>query len=77
MSKISIRELRNRGGHVIDRAERGEKITITRDGRDVAELRPLRRALSGQALIERARGLRPVDAAELKDDLDRIIDPGL
>jgi prevent-host-death family protein len=77
MLKISIRELRNRGGHVIDRAERGERITITRDGRDVAELRPLRRALSGQAVIERARGLQPVDAADLKEDLDRIVDPGL
>jgi prevent-host-death family protein len=77
VSKITIRELRNRGGHVIDRAERGERITITRDGREVAELRPLRRALSGQALIERSRGLGRVDADDLRADLDRVVDPGL
>jgi prevent-host-death family protein len=77
MSKVTIRELRNRGGQVIDRAERGERITITRDGREVAELRPLRPALSAQALIERSRGLHPVDPGRLRGDLDRIIDPGL
>jgi len=77
MSKVSIRELRNQGGQVIDRAERGERITITRDGREVAELRPLRAALSAEALIERARGLPPVDPADLRFDIDQIIDPRL
>jgi prevent-host-death family protein len=77
VSKVSIRELRNRGGHVIDRAERGERITITRDGRDVAELRPLRPALSGRALAERARTLPALDIADLRNEIDRMVDPGL
>jgi len=77
MSRVSIRELRNRGGHVIDRAERGERITITRDGREVAELRPLRPALSAQALLERSRERQQVDAGKLRADLDRTIDPSL
>lgn len=77
MPSVSIRELRNRGGQVIDRAERGERITITRDGREVAELRPLRPALSAQALLERSRALPQVDLKALRADLDRIIDPGL
>jgi prevent-host-death family protein len=41
MSEISIRDLRNHGGEVIDRVEAGERLTVTRDGRPVAELRPL------------------------------------
>ncbi|HLI42856.1 MAG TPA: type II toxin-antitoxin system prevent-host-death family antitoxin [Acidimicrobiales bacterium] len=39
---MTIRDLRNHGGEVIDRVERGERLTVTRDGRPVAELRPLR-----------------------------------
>lgn len=77
MSKVSIRELRNQGGQVIDRAERGERITITRDGREVAELRSLRPALSAEALLDRVRGLPPIDPEALRADIDRYIDPSL
>ncbi len=41
MAEASIRELRNHGGEVIDRVAAGERVTITRDGKAVAELRPL------------------------------------
>ena len=58
MSEVSIRELRNHGGEVADRAARGEPITITRSGRAVAELRALSHpALSAASLLERWRGL--------------------
>ena len=40
MAQVTVRELRNRGGVVIDRVARGERVTITRDGKPVAELRP-------------------------------------
>ena len=54
MSEVSIRDLRNHGGEVIDRVEQGERLTITRDGRRVAELRPIeRRPLKADVLIER------------------------
>ena len=43
MADVSIRDLRNNGGEVVDRAARGEPITITRAGKRVAELRPLSR----------------------------------
>ena len=33
MAKVTIRELRNQGGEIVDRAARGEQITITRAGR--------------------------------------------
>jgi antitoxin (DNA-binding transcriptional repressor) of toxin-antitoxin stability system len=36
MARVSIRDLRNHGGDIVDRAARGEKITVTRSGRAVA-----------------------------------------
>jgi antitoxin (DNA-binding transcriptional repressor) of toxin-antitoxin stability system len=78
MSEVSIRDLRNRGGEVVDRAARGELITITRDGKRVAELRALTRpGLTAQALIDRWRHLPAVDPAALRREIDEAIDPSL
>lgn len=41
MSSVASRELRNHTRAVLDRVEAGEVVTITVDGRAVAELRPL------------------------------------
>jgi prevent-host-death family protein len=38
---VSVRYLRNHGANVLGRVERGEVLIVTRDGRPVAELRPL------------------------------------
>lgn len=71
---MTIRELRNRGGEVLDRVCRGEALTVTRDGRPVAELRPLpRRTTHAAALLKRWRRLPPVDPAKLKADIDAVI----
>ena len=43
MSDVTIRELRNHGGDVINRVQAGEHVIITRSGTPVAELRPLAR----------------------------------
>lgn len=77
MAEVSIRDLRNHGGEVVDRAARGEQITITRSGKPVAELRPLRQALSAEALLERWRLLPPVDPASLRSDIDDLLDTNL
>ena len=77
MTEVSIRDLRNHGGEVVDRAARGEQITITRSGRPVAELRPLRPALSAEALLDRWRLLPAVDPARLREDADRLLDSTL
>lgn len=78
MSEVSIRDLRNHGGEVIDRVEHGERLTITRDGREVAELRPLeRRPLKAGVLIERWSRLARLDADALRRDLDQAIDSRL
>jgi PHD/YefM family antitoxin component YafN of YafNO toxin-antitoxin module len=37
MDTVTIRELRNHGGEVVDRVEVGGRVTVTRDGRAVAE----------------------------------------
>jgi len=76
--EVSIRELRNHGGEVIDRVQRGGRAVVTRSGRAVAELRPLAKApLSAATLIERRRTLPAMDAEALRDDLDTLIDPRL
>lgn len=78
MTDVTIRDLRNRGGEVVDRAQRGEEFTITRDGAPVAYLGSLPRPrLSAAELIRRARHLPHVDPEELKADVDDLIDPSL
>lgn len=75
MCEVTIRDLRNHGGNVIDRVESGERLTVTRDGRRVAELRPLERApLKAALLVERWSRLPRVDPESLRRDLDAVID---
>ncbi|MBA2373124.1 MAG: type II toxin-antitoxin system prevent-host-death family antitoxin [Chloroflexi bacterium] len=76
MAEVTIRELRNHGGEVVDRVAAGERLTVTRGGRPVAELRPYRAApLAAVELLRRWRRLPSVDPARLRNDLDRVIDP--
>ncbi|HLG72101.1 MAG TPA: type II toxin-antitoxin system prevent-host-death family antitoxin [Chloroflexota bacterium] len=78
MGTVSIRELRNRGGDVVGRVQHGEHITITRDGRPVAELRPVSLSkLSAAVFLERWRSLPMVDPDQLRADMDAIIEPWL
>ena len=63
---------------MLDRVERGERVIVTRDGRAVAELRPLpRRSVRPVELIERRKGLPRVDPDMLRRDIDTVIDPTL
>lgn len=78
MGEVSIRDLRNHGGDVVDRAARGEQITITRSGKAVAELRAISpRGLSAEALLSRWRRLPSVDPVVFRDDVDRLLDSSL
>jgi prevent-host-death family protein len=78
METVTIRELRNHGGEVVDRVEAGASAIVTRDGRAVAELRPVRsRGVNAAALLERWRRLPPVDPDRLRRDLDDVIDQAL
>jgi antitoxin (DNA-binding transcriptional repressor) of toxin-antitoxin stability system len=78
MSDVTIRDLRNRGGDVVERAARGEKITITRAGKPVAELRALpQAALSAETLLDRWRRLPRLDPVALRSDIDQALDSSL
>ncbi len=75
---MTIRDLRNRGGEVVDRAVAGERVTSTRGGRPVAELRRLGAVpLAAAILLERRRRLPAVDAARLRADIDAVLDARL
>lgn len=78
MAEVTIRELRNHGGDVVDRAAKGEHLTITRSGKPVAELRPLGRGpVPLKVLIARRRRLPHIDPTQLRKDLDQILDSSL
>lgn len=78
MSEVSIRDLRNHGGDIVERAAGGEEITITRSGRPVAQLTALPKpALTAELLLERWRRLPRVDAEALRADVDAVLDQRL
>ena len=77
-SEVSIRELRNHGGDVVDRVAAGERLTVTRSGKPVAELHPVGRpAVKAEVLLERWRRLPSLAADRLREDLDDVLDPTL
>ena len=77
-SEVSIRELRNHGGDVVERVVAGERLTVTRSGKPVAELRPVGRpAVKAEVLLQRWRQLPHLDADRLREDLDELLDPSL
>jgi prevent-host-death family protein len=78
MEEVTIRDLRNHGGDVVDRVVAGERLTVTRAGRPVAELRPLPpRPLSAAVVLRRWRRLRALDLTALRADLDAVVDSRL
>ena len=78
MAEVTIRELRNHGGDVVDRVAAGERVVVTRSGRPVAELRPVHAGqLSASALLRRWRRLPPIDPDTLRRDVDATLDPAL
>ncbi|HEY8789539.1 MAG TPA: type II toxin-antitoxin system prevent-host-death family antitoxin [Actinopolymorphaceae bacterium] len=78
MESVSVRDLRNHGGEVLDRVARGQTVIVTRDGVAVAELhgRP-RRGPSAAELIARRRHLPLVDPQAVRRDIDSVIDATL
>ena len=78
MADVTIRDLRNHGGEVIDRVVAGKHLTVTRDGRPVAEPSPLRpHGLSAAALLARWRRVPSPDLARLRAELDATLDSRL
>lgn len=75
------RELRNNNAKVIDAVIAGETFLVTRNGEQVAEIRPLtnkRRTLVPRAeIVALANPGRSVDHQTLRNDLDGFIDQTL
>jgi len=78
VTDVSIRDLRNHGGEILNRVAAGEAMTVTRDGEPIAELRPLpRRPVPARLLLQRWRRLPAVDPVQLRADIDSVLDPTL
>ena len=78
VATIPQKELRNRVGEVLRRAEAGEELTITVSGREVARLGPLgrRRWVSGEALRRVWRTPAPRTlAGDLEEFPAQVVDP--
>jgi prevent-host-death family protein len=71
---ISQREFRNNSAAVMDAVEAGETFHVTRNGVEIAELRPVtrRRRLTADELVERHRGLPRVDRDRMRDEADEF-----
>lgn len=75
---ITQRELRNDSGEIMRRLDAGETFVVTRNGKPVGQLSPLRRerfvtAETVAALFHRAA---PIDLDQFRADLDEIADAG-
>jgi prevent-host-death family protein len=74
MKVISQREFRNNSAAVMDAVEAGEVYHVTRNGVEIAELRPVtrRRRLTADELVERHRRLPRVDHDRMRDEADEF-----
>ena len=71
MTEVSVRDLRNHGRDVLDSLMRGEIVTVTRQGKPVAELRPIaKEGTPATLLAQRWQPIPVVDFAALRADLD-------
>lgn len=72
MKVITQRELRNNSAAVMDGVEAGETYHVTRNGVEVAEVRPVsrRRRLTAEQLVEKHRRLPRVDAVKMRAEAD-------
>jgi prevent-host-death family protein len=78
MGSVTVRELRNDGGHVLDRVMRGEQLVVTRDGEPVAQLSPVARAaLDASTLLARWSAVPHVDPEAFRADIDAVIDQSI
>ncbi len=75
MKEISVRELRNNGGQILDRVEGGESVTVTRDGTPVAVLSPVPTPrFSSAALLAKWKNVPLIDGDRLRSDIGEVLD---
>ncbi|WP_214403744.1 type II toxin-antitoxin system Phd/YefM family antitoxin [Pseudonocardia lacus] len=74
MKVISQREFRNNSAAIMDAVEAGETYHVTRNGTEIAELRPVgrRRRLTAEELVERHRKLPRIDHDGMRAEVDEF-----
>jgi antitoxin (DNA-binding transcriptional repressor) of toxin-antitoxin stability system len=74
--QINQRTLRNDSGRVMRALDDGQSFVVTRDGRPVGELVPLRRhrLVPAAAVVEVFRNAPRVDRHRFRDELDAVVD---
>jgi prevent-host-death family protein len=78
--EATVQQLASTTEELVRRAQAGEVITITDEGRPVADLIPHRpgdRFASKHNVLRNFASLPPVDPDRLRADLDAVIDPRL
>ena len=74
MKVITQREFRNNSAAIMDAVESGETFRITRNGAEIAEVRPVsrKRRPSADELVRRHRGLPRVDYVRMRQEADEF-----
>ena len=74
MKVITQREFRNCSAAVMDSVEAGEVFRVTRNGVEVAELRPVRRRhrMGAEELVARHQRLPRVDPRSMRQEADSM-----
>ncbi|MDR2619588.1 MAG: type II toxin-antitoxin system prevent-host-death family antitoxin [Propionibacteriaceae bacterium] len=73
---ISQRDLRLRSKDIMDAVERGLTYTVTRDGRPMGQLIPLRRRfVTREQFAAAVRGAAGVDLARFRADQESSLEP--
>jgi antitoxin (DNA-binding transcriptional repressor) of toxin-antitoxin stability system len=77
--QISQRELRNDSGRIMRALDDGQTFVVTRNGRPVGELRPLRRDrfVDAVTVAEMFRHAPQLDWQRFREDIDRHVDQKL
>lgn len=73
---ITQRDLRNNNADIMRRLEEGETFIITRNGKQIGVLTPMKRPQFARMtdVLEAFKGLPEMSYAELRRDLDEFID---
>lgn len=73
---ITQRDLRNNNADIMRRLEEGETFIITRNGKQIGVLTPMKRPHFARMsdVLEAFKGLPEMSYAELRRDLDEFID---
>jgi antitoxin (DNA-binding transcriptional repressor) of toxin-antitoxin stability system len=74
--QISQRELRNDSGRIMRALDEGRSFVVSRNGRPVGELRPLRRDrfVSATVAVEMFRNAPSLNWKRMREDLDEVVD---